>query len=193
MHHYRQVLVRLRRGDTDREIARSRLMGRPKAAAFRALAAGQGWLDRATPLPDDATIAAAVGQARRARSTISTVEPYRALFERWHADGVSAVAIHAALGREHGYHGSYSSVHRTVAALVRRRPPAATVRLDFAPGEAAHPLHGPGAASRNVRQRYATPRHATTAAQREEVEVRDLGIYEHVVTTGAATALSEAA
>lgn len=58
---------------------------------------------------------------------------------------------------------------------------------------AVNPLHGPGAASRNVRQRYGTPRHATTVVQREEVEVRDLGIYEHVVTTGAATSLSEAA
>ena len=144
MHHYRQVLVRLRQGDTDREIARARLMGRPKAAAFRALAAGRGWLDRATPLPDDATIAAAVGQARRARSTISSVEPYRALVERWHADGVSAVAIHAALGREHGYSGSYSSVHRLVAALVRSRPPKATVRLDFAPGAAAQVDFGAG-------------------------------------------------
>jgi transposase len=144
MHHYRQVLVRLRQGDTDREIARSRLMGRPKAAAFRALAAGQGWLDRAMPLPDDATIAAAVGQARRARSTISSVEPYRALVERWHGDGVSAVAIHAALGREHGYSGSYSSVHRMVAALVRSRPPEATVRLDFAPGVAAQVDFGAG-------------------------------------------------
>jgi hypothetical protein len=56
-----------------------------------------------------------------------------------------------------------------------------------------NPLHGPGAASRNVRQRYGTPRPATTAVQRDEVEVRDPGIYEHVLTNGAATALSEAA
>jgi transposase len=56
-----------------------------------------------------------------------------------------------------------------------------------------NPLHGPGAASRNVRQRYGTPRHASSAVNRDEVEVRDLGIYEHVVTNGATTALSEAA
>lgn len=50
------------------------------------------------------------------------------------------------------------------------------------------PQHGPGAASRNVRQRYATPRHATAAVNRDEVEVRDLGIYEHLVATpGTAT------
>jgi len=50
------------------------------------------------------------------------------------------------------------------------------------------PQHGPGAASRNVRQRYATPRHATAAVNRDEVEVRDLGIYEHLAATpGTAT------
>jgi len=66
---YRGVLVRMRQGDTDREIARAGLMGRPKAARLRALATEQGWLEPEAPLPDDATIAAAVGAARRARST----------------------------------------------------------------------------------------------------------------------------
>lgn len=82
MFQYRQVLVRLRQGDTDREIARAGLMGRPKAARLRALAAAQGWLDPEAALPDDAAIAAVIGVARRARSSISTVEPYRALVER---------------------------------------------------------------------------------------------------------------
>jgi transposase len=58
---------------------------------------------------------------------------------------------------------------------------------------AVNPQHGPGAASRNARQRYATPRRAANLrAAGHEVEVRDLSIYEHVSTTGAA-ALSEAA
>ena len=106
MFQYRQVLVRLRQGDSDRDIARSRLMGRPKVAAFRGLAVTQGWLAPEPPLPDDATLSAAIGQARRARSTISTVEPYRAQVERWAAEGVGGIAIHAALCREHGYRGS---------------------------------------------------------------------------------------
>lgn len=145
MHHFRQVLARLRQQeDSDRDIARSRLMGRPKAAAFRALALAHGWLDPAAALPDDAAIAAAVGRARRARSTISSVEPYRSVVERWLADGVSGVVIHAALCREHGYRSSYSSVHRTVAALLRSRPPEAIVRLDFAPGDAAQVDFGAG-------------------------------------------------
>jgi hypothetical protein len=49
MFQYRQALVRLRQGDSERVIARSRLMGRPKAAAFRALAGRMGWLDPQEP------------------------------------------------------------------------------------------------------------------------------------------------
>ena len=58
MFQYRQVLVRLRQGDSDRDIARSGLMGRPKVAVFRLLADAQGWLKAEAPLPDDAAIAA---------------------------------------------------------------------------------------------------------------------------------------
>jgi transposase len=144
MFQYRQVLVRLRQGDSDRDIARARLMGRPKVAAFRGLAAAQGWLAPETALPDDAAISAAVGQARRARSTISTVEPYRAQVERWVAEGVGGIAIHAALCREHGYRGSYSAVRRMLAGIRASLPPDVTVPLLFAPAEAAQVDFGAG-------------------------------------------------
>lgn len=144
MFQYRQVLVRLRQGDSDRDIARSRLMGRPKVAAFRALAAAQGWLAPEAVLPDDAAISAAVGQARRARSTISTVEPYRAQVERWVGEGVGGIAIHAALCREHGYRGSYSAVRRMLAGIRASLPPDVTVPLLFAPAEAAQVDFGAG-------------------------------------------------
>ena len=42
MYEYRQALMRMRQGDSEREIARSKLMGRTKAARFRALAHLQG-------------------------------------------------------------------------------------------------------------------------------------------------------
>lgn len=59
---------------------------------------------------------------------------------------------------------------------------------------AVHPEHGPGAASRNARQRYATPRQSMDAASgRHEVEVRDLAIYDHLSNETGAAALSEAA
>lgn len=93
MFQYRQVLLRLRQGDSDRDIARSGLMGRPKVAAFRLLAEAQGWLRPEAPLPDDAAIAAVINAPRRASSTISTVEPYRDQVERWAGQGVGGVAI----------------------------------------------------------------------------------------------------
>ncbi|MBK7794513.1 MAG: IS21 family transposase [Betaproteobacteria bacterium] len=144
MFQYRQVLVRLRQGDSDRDIARSRLMGRPKVAALRCWRPAKGWLAADRPLPEDAVIAAAIGQARRARSTISTAEPHRELIARWAEQGVNGVVIHAALCREHGYSGSYSAVRRMLGALAATRPPAATVRLQFAPGEAAQVDFGAG-------------------------------------------------
>ena len=96
MFQYRAVLVRLRQGDSDRDIARARLMGRPKVAALRALAVREGWLTVDTPLPEDAVIAAAIGRARRACSTISSVEPYRDIVERWAERGINGVVIDAA-------------------------------------------------------------------------------------------------
>ena len=58
MFQYRAVLVRLRQGDSDRDIARARLMGRPKVAALRALAIKHGWIVADKPLPADSEIAA---------------------------------------------------------------------------------------------------------------------------------------
>ena len=43
MHHYRQALLRMRQGDSDRDIARSGLMGRRTAASLRSLASERGW------------------------------------------------------------------------------------------------------------------------------------------------------
>ena len=144
MFQYRQILVRMRQGDTDREIARARLMGRRKAAELREVAWERKWLDPATALPEDVEIAAALGEARRAASTISSLEPHRALVERWFAQGVPGTAMHAALKREHGYTGSYSSVYRMIAAIRAALPPQATVPLVFAPAEAAQVDFGAG-------------------------------------------------
>ena len=50
MHHHRQALLRMRQGDSDRDIAAARVMGRPKAAQWRHIAQAQGWLDPENPL-----------------------------------------------------------------------------------------------------------------------------------------------
>jgi len=118
MFQYRQVLVRMRQGDSDRDIARSRLMGRRKAAALRRVVQARGWLD---------------------------LEPLRPLIAAWFAERVQATTIHAALVERHGFKGSYSAVRRFVRALAAAQPAqCTTTRLDFAPAEAAQVDFGAG-------------------------------------------------
>jgi hypothetical protein len=138
MPQYRQVLVRIRHGDSERELARCRYMGRRKLAALRELAEQCGWLRPDAPLPDDAEIAAALGPPHKARSTVSGLEVHRALIASWLEQNVPGTAILAALRREHGYTGSYSSVYRMIVSINADRPPDATVPLSFAPVPASN-------------------------------------------------------
>jgi transposase len=144
MFQFRQALVRMRAGDTVREIARTGLMGRDKLTELRALAEQHGWLDAQRDLPDDQTIVDALGPRKRAASTVSSVQPLREVVQRWLVAGVQGKAIHAALRREHGFTGSYSAVVRMLRHMRAAQPADVTVRLSFAPGEAAQVDFGAG-------------------------------------------------
>jgi transposase len=144
MYEYRQVLVRLRQGDSDRDVSRSRLMGRRKVAEVRQQAKSQGWLDAQQPLPDDAALAAVFGDAPRAPTAVSTLEPWPEQIATWVDAGVQGTTIHATLRRNHGYTGSYSAVRRFVQHMAAQRPLVTTMRLTFLPAEAAQVDFGAG-------------------------------------------------
>jgi transposase len=144
MHHYRQALLRMRQGDSDRDIADAKLMGRRKAAQWRELAQERGWLNADVPLPDDEAVAAALEPPKRASTTISSLEEHRAKVASWVEQNVAGTAIHQALQRQHGWTGSYSAVRRMVAGIRAALPPEVTCRLEFAPGEAAQVDFGAG-------------------------------------------------
>jgi len=111
MYQYRQVLVRMRQGDSDRDIDRSKIMGRKKLAAVREIATERGWLSPDNALPDDAQLATAFSRKEfLPTSCISSAEPWREQIAQWHDAGVPGTTIHSALVRNHGYEGSYSSV-----------------------------------------------------------------------------------
>lgn len=151
MFQYRQVLVRLRQGDSDRDIARSGLMGRKKLGKLRELAARLGWLDPAQPLPDDAALAAALTPTRVATSTVSTLAPFASLIREWCAQGLQGTTMHAVLRRNHGYTGSYSAMRRFRQQLAAAEPEVCTtMRLDFDPAEAAQVDFGAGPAITDV-------------------------------------------
>ncbi|MEW8075346.1 MAG: IS21 family transposase, partial [Candidatus Sedimenticola endophacoides] len=145
MFEYRNVLVRMRSGDSDRAIAKAKLMGRRKAGELRQRAMEQGWLDNDRPLPDDATLAEFLqGDASTAAIAVpSCVEPFRDQVIAWRDAGVQGTTIHKALVRNHGFQGSYSSVRRFLQSVAPTDPDA-TVILDFAPGEAAQVDFGSG-------------------------------------------------
>lgn len=143
MYEIRQVLVRLRLGDTDRAIARAGLMGRHKTRELRQLAASEGWLDPATPLPEDGVLAERVGRPAPKSSTTSRVEPHREEVKTLWEQGIQGTTIHDFLVRRHGFEGSYSSLRRFLQGLASRHPQA-SVMLDFEPGEAVQVDFGKG-------------------------------------------------
>lgn len=151
MYHYRQALVRMRQGDSDRDLARARLMGRKKAAQLRELAMKQGWLAPDTALPEDAQLAAVLASSTALPATcVSTLEPWREEIAAWVAAGISGVRIHQALRERHGYQGSYSAVYRMLRAIEGARPPEVPMRLAFKPAEAAQVDFGAGPAITDV-------------------------------------------
>lgn len=142
MYEYRQVLLRMRQGATDRAIARSKLMGRQKAREVREIAEQLGWLDAAGALPADAVLAEVFARPP-ATSSVSPLTQYHDAIQRWVDQNIQQTTILSLLRRQYGYEGSYSSVRRYVARL---RPAAtrATVRLEFDPGDAAQVDFGQG-------------------------------------------------
>ena len=130
MFEFRHVLVRMRQGDSDRDLARAGLVGRRKAQELRRLARARGWLSPDTPMPDDAVLAEALTRPERP-GPVSCVEPFRELVASWAEQGIQSKTIHQALVRLHQFHGSYASVNRFVRALALEAPQA-TVHLDFA-------------------------------------------------------------
>ena len=87
MFEYRQVLTRMRLGDTDRAIARAGLMGRRKLAQLRRTAEAAGWLDDATPLPGDPELAEYLRSVRTQPAVASLAEPHRERITRWRRQG----------------------------------------------------------------------------------------------------------
>ncbi len=128
MDQYRQILVRMRQGDSDRAITRTGLIGRHKAAALRQRALQHDWLDPGKALPAD-TILSKVLEAQRdegdehATRSHSSVEPYReTVVTAWYAQGIQATTIHQALQRDYGFQGSYCAVLRFVNTLAALSP-----------------------------------------------------------------------
>jgi len=143
MHQYRQVIHRMRLGQSDRAIAKAKILGRLKCAMVRAFARDKGWLDNG-PLPDDEQLSELIEVPKRPNPTqVSLTRPHEKKIKQWVEQGVQATTIYRALVEQFGFEGSYSSVRRRVRKL-HGKTPKATCVLDFAPAEAAQVDFGTG-------------------------------------------------
>ena len=136
MNHLRELIYRLRAGESQRRVAKDLCMSRTTVSKYQAWAEAQGYLDTSRPLPDDATLAAALGDPPKPPRAESSVEPYRDVVQAWVDQGVEMVAIWQHLQDDYQYPGSYSAVRRFVGRL-RACEPEAFVRVHTAPGEEA--------------------------------------------------------
>jgi len=144
MYQYRHIVVRMRLGESDRQIDAAGLMGRRAVARLRKKALKFGWLDPEQPLPPEQDLLKALQQPKSTKAREqSTLEPYREEIKSWVDKGFRGTTIHQALKRKHGFTGSYSAVRRFLQGLAEANPQVTTV-LDFVPGEAAQVDFGKG-------------------------------------------------
>jgi transposase len=143
MYEIRQIIQRLRLGESIRQIARSLRFGRATVASVHEIAVEQGWLDALVSIPEDAALAAFFKTPRTRPQNVSSVESFRDEILKWHSQGINATTMRRALHQKHGYGGS---VHALYRFLIREAPqtPEATIKLEFPVGEMAQVDFGMG-------------------------------------------------
>ena len=143
MYEIRQIIHRLRLGESNRKIGRSQGVGRDTVAAIRRVAAENGWLDASSPLPEDARLAESFKLPRPRPQNLSSIEPYRDEVLAWRGQNIPITTMRAALARKHGFAGSVHSLYRF---LERAAPQSVTptVMLDFPVAELAQVDFGAG-------------------------------------------------
>lgn len=141
MYQYRQIIFRLRQGDSIRGIAQAKLADRKKIRQILQIAIKQDWLNIERELPTDEELL----QFFKLKKSISKplAAPYLEQIEIWVQQGIQASTIHAALQRQYGFSGHYTTILRYVNRIKESTLPV-TMMLDFQPGECAQVDFGAG-------------------------------------------------
>jgi transposase len=130
----REILRRLRAGESNRAVARAMGIDRKTVGRYRAWAAKQGLLEG--PLPSLGELHQMLEEklvSAPPPQNTSSVEPYRGVVTKLRQESVEIAAIYERL-KERGYSGSYSSLYRFVRKL-EPHTPEVTVRVETRPGE----------------------------------------------------------
>lgn len=133
----REVVRRLRLGESDRQVAQGVGVNRRTVVKYRKRALADGWLDRPElPAPEEIASRLTALPPRSPRA-VSSAEPHRELIVDLRRKGVEVQAIWQILRDRHAYRRSYNSVLRFVHCQ-EPETPEACARTESAPGEEAH-------------------------------------------------------
>lgn len=135
MHLLRDLVYRLRAGESQRRIARDLGLSRITVRKYRDLAEQRGFLQPDVALPEDAALSSLLKRNPPVQQT-SSVEPFADIVRALLGQGCEMTAIHARLRDDHGFTGSYSAVRRYVNQVFPPGPHV-TVRMSTLPGEEA--------------------------------------------------------
>lgn len=137
MNEVREIIHRLRQGESVRGIALEMRLARNTVRKYRDMARKHGLLeDERAPLPDMVTLGRMLGPPPVPKQTRSTLEPFAEKVEALLNACVPMTVILRHLQEECGYTGSYSSVKRYINR-VHPKSPEAVCRIETAPGEQA--------------------------------------------------------
>lgn len=143
MYQYREIIHRLRHGQSERGIARAGLAGRSKIRAIKELSKKEGWLEDTAALPADEVLAEFF-ENTQAPLQQSLAQPYSEEIGRWVEEGIQANVIHRHLVEQYGFVGGYNCIQRFAKKLRRDSSRDLTVPLVFKPGEAVQVDFGKG-------------------------------------------------
>ena len=106
MDRIRDVIYRLRAGESERRISRDMDIARGTVHKYHQWAESQGYLDPSVSLPDILTLREDLGEAPQPPKQRSSLEPFTELIKELLDHGCQMTVIYARLCANHGYTGS---------------------------------------------------------------------------------------
>jgi transposase len=134
MNHLRDLLRRLRAGESERQIVQDMQISRQTVHKYYELAKKEGYLEAGKEIPEDETLRNVLGPGPRPPKIASSVEQFGEIVKTLRKQGVEMVAIWQRLRDNYGYKGSYSAIRRYVRQLEPKKPEA-YARVQTSPGQ----------------------------------------------------------
>ena len=134
MNHLRDLIRRLKAGESERRIAQDMGVSRPTIHKYHELARQEGYLEKDGVEPNDEILLKVLGPGPKPPLIVSSVASYGEVVKTLRKQDVEMVAIWQRLKAVYGYTGSYSSVRRYVTQL-EPEPVEAFTRVHTPAGE----------------------------------------------------------